>query len=526
MRSRGGPVYLVEPGINPITRRFGLPLVANYPPLALARLAGQMDHSDIRIVDLRVPGERNRFLRDLPTQPPGVVAISLTFTSNGDQAIELASAVRRVAPRTAIILGGTAASESPDSFLATEIDLICHRAGDRSLAELVAQFRRNGEVPSQPDGFLYRDGGGWAAAAPAKAVPMASLKPYAWHCLPRRYWRTYFQGFRRTGMGQTSEGCPYDCTFCSVWQVHGRKVNVASLENVRHDLEALPPGTRGFFFADDIWMQATETQRRELYDPLLAWLADGFLERHPDLWLTAETRTDLFLRQEPRFREWIRRGNLKRIFFGIEAATDAALAGFSKRTTVSANSQALRRASELGVYITAQFVIPMDADTAYFDEMVRFLAEHRPWISVANFTIATPLPGTEFYREVTRIHPEIHDRRTVSHPAFSLFTALTPTRLPLPEFYRHVARLYRVANRIRFQWTSAGHLMTALFHHPGIVGRLIRVPGLVKQLGNPATWLEVHQQVQGHRLFPYPSYGDRGVLIGSSRSLDGDPASV
>ena len=32
---------------------------------------------------------------------------------------------------------------------------------------------------------------------------------------------------------------------------------------------------------------------------------------------------------------------------------------------------------------TAQFVIPVDADEAYFDEMVRFLEAHRPWVSVA-----------------------------------------------------------------------------------------------------------------------------------------------
>ena len=35
----------------------------------------------------------------------------------------------------------------------------------------------------------------------------------------------------------------------------------------------------------------------------------------------------------------------------------------------------------------------------------------RPWFSVANFTVATPLPGTELYREAVAQHPEIADRR-------------------------------------------------------------------------------------------------------------------
>ena len=46
-QSRGCRVVLIEPGINPITRRFGLPLVANYPPLSQARLAAQIDGGDV-----------------------------------------------------------------------------------------------------------------------------------------------------------------------------------------------------------------------------------------------------------------------------------------------------------------------------------------------------------------------------------------------------------------------------------------------------------------------------------------------
>ena len=65
---------------------------------------------------------------------------------------------------------------------------------------------------------------------------MNDLRPYAWDRLPRRYWRHYYQGLRYTGMGQTSEGCPFDCSFCSVWITHGRRIRLASLDNVRHGM--------------------------------------------------------------------------------------------------------------------------------------------------------------------------------------------------------------------------------------------------------------------------------------------------
>ena len=350
VRSRS--VVLIEPAINPITRRFGLPLVANYPPLAQTRLAGQIDGGDVEIADLRIPGEHARLLARIRREPPLIAGISLTFTSNGDEAIDLARAIRRASPGTTIVLGGTAPSEDPRSFLWSDADLIGYRGGDGALAALVAESRASGHVPERFPGFFHREGDEWVLDTGPPAVPLPGLRPYAWHLVPGRYWRHYYQGFRPIGMSQTSEGCPYDCSFCSVWMTHGRRVTLASLANVQHDFESLPPFIRGFFFADDIWLQASERQIRDLYDPLLDWLVSEFIPRRGgDFRLTVETRTDLYLREEERFRAWIRRGGLKWILFGVEAVTDEQLRKFSKRNTVDHNSQAIRRAAMAGALV-------------------------------------------------------------------------------------------------------------------------------------------------------------------------------
>jgi magnesium-protoporphyrin IX monomethyl ester (oxidative) cyclase len=301
-------------------------------------------------------------------------------------------------------------------------------------------------------------------------------------------------------MGQTSEGCPFDCTFCSVWKVHGRSVSVASLENARHDLRSLPRFARAFFFADDIWMQATEAQLRALYDPLLAWLAADFLPTRRDLWFTAETRTDLFLRHQERFRAWARDGNLMRILFGVEAVTNKQLDAFSKRTTVDVNSEALRKAAEWGIFVTAQFVIPCDADRAYFDELARFLEAHREYIDVSNFTIATPLPGTDLYDDALKSHPELADRSVVRHPAFSLFTALAPTQMEAPDFYDQVARVHKVANQFELDWTALENLGAVAVRSPWLLPKILRMPSHVRNLTRPDMFLRTHREVQGERL--------------------------
>jgi radical SAM superfamily enzyme YgiQ (UPF0313 family) len=498
-RRRG--VILIEPGINPVTRRFSLPNVANYPPLPQARLAGQLRQAeDVEIADLRIAGERERLLDRVRRDPPGLAGISLTFTSNGDEAIDVAAAIRSVSPETTIVLGGTAPSEDPASFWDSAADLICFRNGDAAFAALAAEIREAGRAPARFPGFFHRDDGRWTLDPGPPVASLASLRPYAWNLLPKRYWREYFQGFRPTGMSQTSEGCPYDCTFCTVWKTHGRKVSLASLANVQHDFNSLPPAIRAFFFADDIWMQASERQIQELYDPLLEWMASDFLPRRGDFWLTVETRTDLYLREEDRFKAWIRRGGLKRILFGVEAVTDEQLKSFSKRNTVDKNIEAIRRAAETGAIVTAQFVIPCDATRAYFDEMVRFLKAHRRWIRTSNFTVATPLPGTDLYAESLKESPELADRRAVSHPAFSLFTALTPTRLDVREFYEQVARVFRAANQIYFSLDAERQALRMLFQSPWLLRRLAKAPMALRALTDPGTFLDVHRLVQGDRL--------------------------
>ncbi len=498
-------VVLIEPDINPISRRFGLPVVANYPPLAQVRLAAQIDGLEVGIADLRIPGERRLLLDDIRRDPPALAGISLTFTSNGDEAIDLAAAIRRASPATTIVLGGTAPSEDPQSFFDSAADLICFRGGDATLPALAREIAETQVAPSRFPGFFHRDSGRWVFDPGPAAPAMSALRAYAWHLLPRRYWRAYYQGLRPTGIGQTSEGCPFDCTFCSVWKTHGRRVTLASLANVQHDLRSLPPLVRGFFFADDIWMQASEAQIQALYDPLLEWVAAEFRPRRRDFWLTVETRTDLYLRQEDRFRAWIRRGGLKWIFFGVEAVTDDQLRSFSKRNTVDANSEAIRRAAEEGAYVTAQFVIQCDADRAYFDEIVRFLRAHRRFMRTANFTIATPLPGTQFYEQTLSACPELADRGRVTHPAFSLFTALLPTRLEPQEFYAQVARVYAEANQVTFRASIVEQLIRTLGRSPWLIPRLTKVPAVLRALRDPRTFLEAHRQVQGDRLLVSPA---------------------
>ena len=204
-RLPGARVVLLEPDINPITRRFGLPKVASYPPLAQVRLAGQIDGDGVEVVDLRVPGETKRFLRTLAADPPALVGISLTFTSNGEEALQIASAIKSASPETFDRARRHRSFGRPGFFFGKRYRF--HRLPSRGRFPPASRSRDpcKGSAPEAPRGFCHRKDGAWLRGDDVETPPMAKLRPYAWHLLPRRYWRRY-QGFRPTGMGQTSEG--------------------------------------------------------------------------------------------------------------------------------------------------------------------------------------------------------------------------------------------------------------------------------------------------------------------------------
>jgi magnesium-protoporphyrin IX monomethyl ester (oxidative) cyclase len=409
--------------------------------------------------------------------------------------VQTAADLREAAPGSRIVLGGTAAHSEPQSFVGTEVDLIGEGVGDGDLAALMRETAASGVAPDRFPGFYHQQNGAFVLDPGPKPPDMQTLRPSRWDLLPRRYWRHYHHGPRPTGMGQTSEGCPFDCKFCSVWISHHRRHRMAALENVQHDLRSLPPMVRAFLFADDNFLLGSEKQLRGLYDPLLEWVVSELKPQRGELRLAGETRTDLFLRQQDRFGAWIRDANLTSLFFGLESPSDDGLDDLGKRTTLDTNSRAIRRARELGAKVTAQFVVPCDADRSFFDEMVRFLREHRPWINLANFTVATPLPGTVLYREALERVPELADRHKVTFPAFSLFTALMPMKLEPREFYGQLARLYREANQVKVNRDVAGQICRTVALSPWLLPNLMRIRKLTSALTTAKTFLTTHERV-------------------------------
>jgi radical SAM superfamily enzyme YgiQ (UPF0313 family) len=304
-----------------------------------------------------------------------------------DEVLALADHVRRASPDAFILVGGHSAAAYPSPFMTASVDAICVDDGELvvpALADALDRQRGASEAP----GLLVRSRDGRFD----KTVP--SERAFALDDVPvplRRdvdAWRRQYACllFRPVWLIETARGCPFRCSFCSVWPLHDRAVRLRSIESVCGDFEATGPNV---FVADDLfWYQPARS-----LELAAALKRRGVRKR----WLLVQSRTDLVAMHPELLEAWRPIAQDFDIFFGLEAATNEGLTGLAKDTTVDRTVDAVGIARGLRYGVTGNFVIDPGWAESDFERLWGFVEEHD--LGRAGFTILTPLPGTAFFDE-------------------------------------------------------------------------------------------------------------------------------
>jgi radical SAM superfamily enzyme YgiQ (UPF0313 family) len=167
---------------------------------------------------------------------------------------------------------------------------------------------------------------------------------------------------------------------------------------------------------------------------------------------------------------------LSTVLVGFEKFRDDELADLRKRSSVKTNEEAARILRANGVDIWGAFIVDPTWSKSDFDALIDYV--RRLKISFPQFSVLTPLPGTEFFRE------KLGELTTRNYELFDFLHSVLPTRLPAGQFYSEMARLYssttmtfsELKQRIR-----SGHIQT-----PG----LRRIKNLLSELTNPEAYLK------------------------------------
>ena len=380
-------VLLVRP--DPGNERFGLgpffrvePLGLEYVGAALAKLG----HA-ATICDLRFGRRLASWLR---RERPRVVGISGMHALEYDRLLDAARLVRRMLPEAFVLVGGHAAAAFPTPLEDDAVDAICTDDGEEVVPALVEALDRGRPLAEVP-ALRLRTRDGWISTPPLPERTGLDRVPLPARELVARYRNRYHcLLFKPVWLIETARGCPFRCSFCSVWQLYDRSFRERSISAVVEDFASVGDS---IFVADDLFWNHP-ARSLELAEALKK---RGVKKR----WILVQSRTDVVCRSADLLAAWRPIAKDFDIFFGLEAASDAGLNEVVKDTGVAASIDAARVARELRYGVTGNFLVDPDWDEARFEELWDFVK--RNGFERAGYTILTPLPGTDLYRKLSPV---------------------------------------------------------------------------------------------------------------------------
>jgi radical SAM superfamily enzyme YgiQ (UPF0313 family) len=411
-------VLLVRP-VSP-NDRFGLGPFFRVEPLGLEYVAAALrahgHHVDL--VDLRFgPSLKSALQR----ARPAVVGIACIHTVDTDSTLAVAAAVKAHDPRIFVLLGGHAAAVHPTPLFRASVDAIALGDGEHSVPLLVDALAA-GERPSSLEGFVSRDPAGNFCSTPEAARVSLDEVPLPARDLVAPYQHHYLCVHKSPLWAlETARGCPFRCSFCSVWKHSARTYRLRNIDAVCNDFARVGAN---LFVVDDLFFYprarslelARELRRRGVRKE----------------WILVQSRLDTVARSADVLEAWRPLSRDFDIFFGFEAATPARLEELDKDLDLVRVEEGVALARSLRFGVTGNFVIDPDWGQEDFEAMWAMV--DRLDLRRAGYTVLTPLPGTPLYDRLEArllerdwakfdMHHVLYEPRLGRHRFFELFVA-------------------------------------------------------------------------------------------------------
>jgi radical SAM superfamily enzyme YgiQ (UPF0313 family) len=314
-----------------------------------------------------------------------LVGISTT-TSTAPRAYEMAAAVKYLGIPT--VLGGPHVTFMSDEAL-KYADYVIRGEAERSFPLFVDTLAEAGDMGCVP-GLSYIRGGKTVnnpideSLIDLNELPRPDITLIAGGMFKKRKWTHNVIPI------QTSRGCPYNCTFCSVTRMFGRRMRYRDVDAVIEDLRKYDDRKNSIFFYDDNF--AADLKRtKELLRKMIA-------ERFSFV-SSAQVRVDAGKDRE--LVGLMREAGLKTVFVGLESTNTESLSCMNKKQTMDDMEEGLSGFAESGIDVHGMFIFGFDTDTKKsLRETVTFAKRHT--LDSVQFLVLTPMPGTPVYRDLEK----------------------------------------------------------------------------------------------------------------------------
>jgi len=198
---------------------------------------------------------------------------------------------------------------------------------------------------------------------------------------------------------QYSRGCPYDCEFCDITLLFGRKVRTKNHNQLINELDALH--TAGWkneiFFVDDNFI-GNKAKLKSLILPAIAGWQSQFRVAH-----SFNTQVSIEIADDQELIRLMTHAGFDKVFIGIESPNEESLKECNKFKNENRDLLSdINLLQNSGLEVTGGFIVGFDNDPAsIFDSQVKFI--QKSGIVTAMVGLLTALPETKLYR---RLHLE------------------------------------------------------------------------------------------------------------------------
>lgn len=200
-----------------------------------------------------------------------------------------------------------------------------------------------------------------------------------------------------SGSLQFSRGCPFQCEFCDIIVIYGRKPRVKPPEQVVAELDDMRrAGFHSAFIVDDNFI-GNKKKAKELLRMIMPWMEE---HGYP---LRLTTEASINLADDAELMDLMYRANFRSVFIGIETPRIESLQETRKFQNTRGDSMAakLARIQNAGLDVYAGFIVGFDSDDkGIFEDQYRFIQDNG--ITLAMVGTLQAIPSTPLYERLEK----------------------------------------------------------------------------------------------------------------------------
>lgn len=404
------------------------------PPLGLLTLAAALKDHDVYVFDTKgeydlhpETPELNVLVESLINQfRPDIVGTTV-ISSEFDFGVEILRTAKRVNPEITTLIGGLHVTLCVNDCTDLSIDIAVRGHAGWQIQEIARAKESNisfesvsGIYLNSAEGLKKTDGTlrYWNPADDHFLMPDRSLLS--------RWKETYRvpSAPSPTTYIFTSLGCPYTCSFCSIWREYCGMYLKRNIESVISELKSLDYDIVRFADANTI-------VDVDFIDRLFSRIEQEGISKEFIMDVRADTAV-----QNPELIRKLAVNGLKVVICGFESYKEAELNKYNKKSSAKNISEAISIFHDNGINLRGNYVIPPDYSHEDFKEMAEYAGRHK--VAYAGYTILTPMPGTVYYDEVKDNIVDFDLKK------YNFFNPVLKTFLEQEEFARQVGSLWLI----------------------------------------------------------------------------------